>query len=211
MSKVIKEDKFGWPKESLLTEEVNEFGIPGEGKISEETSIAEAARINYKGLLGDLIAAVDMHMAIMAGTAEAEAVDSLETVLAATKEALEPKEEPGEGNEEPTEENMDEMARKVTDEVAAAFLAGKPKKVANTHTDGKSFFFHGNEIAKIEDGQLSITNAGWATRTTHERLNGILQMAGLDAHTSLKGKESMLNDEPWDGSWTKVGKVKKAA
>ena len=104
MAKVIKEDKFGFPVERNLSEEVSEFGIPG--VLSEDVALDEAARINYKGLLSDLMAAVETHMMIMAGTAEEGAEDALEAVLAATKEALEPKEGEAEGeeSEEPKEE-----------------------------------------------------------------------------------------------------------
>jgi len=101
-----------------------------------------------------------------------------------------------------------EMARQTTDVVAAAFVAGEPKKDKNNHTDGKSFFLHGNEIAKIEKGQLSITNAGWETTTTRERLNGIMVAAGVGKKVSQEKGKQMLDGKEWDGEWTKVGKVK---
>jgi len=93
------------------------------------------------------------------------------------------------------------MPRKVTDAIVSAFLAGKPAKQANTSTDGNSFYLHGNEIAKMKNGELWITNAGWATRTTYERLNGLPGVS-----IGVKGGKTMLNGVPWDGAWIKIGK-----
>lgn len=65
--------------------------------------------------------------------------------------------------------------RKVTKQIAEAFKAGKSKTVANTTTDGKSIWLHGNKIAeKQPDGSVLLTLAGWPTVTTRERLNGII-------------------------------------
>lgn len=98
--------------------------------------------------------------------------------------------------------------RVVTDKVVAAFLAGQPKKVSNTHTDGKSFFLFNNEIAKKENDGLYISDAGWDTPTTRERINGILKGAGIDAGVFKKKGAQMLSlhgkDMPWDGKWIKV-------
>jgi len=108
-------------------------------------------------------------------------------------------------NEEPPEESA-EAARRVTDAIGAAFAKGESKKVGNSNTDGKTVFLHGNAIVKREpNGNIMISNAGWATRTTHERINGVLSTLGLKSGVSLKGGESMLNGKPWDGEWTKVG------
>jgi hypothetical protein len=58
---------------------------------------------------------------------------------------------------------------------------------------------HGNIIARWEDGHIAITNAGWFTPTTKERLNAI-------PNVQIHQKDFMwyLNGRPWDGSWTKV-------
>ena len=63
--------------------------------------------------------------------------------------------------------------RKVTQEIREAWLQGKPKKVSNTHTDGNSVWLHGNKIIEVIDGTVYATLAGWPTRTTMDRLNGI--------------------------------------
>lgn len=68
--------------------------------------------------------------------------------------------------------------RKVTKTVVAAFLAGKPAKVGDTSTDGKTLTLHGNAIAwKEDEGFITMTMAGWPTVTTRERLNGVCQLA----------------------------------
>lgn len=102
--------------------------------------------------------------------------------------------------------DLEEMSRVVTDKIGQAFKEGTPKKVANTYTDGKSVFLHNNEIVKREGGQIWITNAGWPTRVTHERINGILTSLGITGGVTLRGGKSMLNNKEWDGSWTAVGK-----
>jgi len=109
-------------------------------------------------------------------------------------------------------EIITEMARKVTDDIASALKKGKKKKIANTETDGKSVWLHGNEIVKVDNGEVSITDSGWDTPTTKERINGILSMLGITARVSKnKGTQILKVDgksEPWDGRWIKVGSIK---
>jgi len=59
----------------------------------------------------------------------------------------------------------------------------------------------GNEIAAADsrDGSIYITNAGWQSNTTKERLNGL---PGVSI-SQQKGKW-YLNGELWDGKWTKI-------
>ena len=68
--------------------------------------------------------------------------------------------------------------RKVTQETVNAFLKGEKKTIGNTSTDGKSLCLHGNCIARKVDGKIYISNAGWQSVTTKERLNGLLYMLG---------------------------------
>lgn len=66
--------------------------------------------------------------------------------------------------------------RKVTREITAAFLAGEPRAISNTTTDGTAIYLHGNKIAWWSDrasGVVSVTLAGWPSSTTRQRLNGI--------------------------------------
>ena len=70
--------------------------------------------------------------------------------------------------------------RKVTRTIARAFYCGDSESCGNTRTDGKSVWLHGNKIAfKDEDGNLHITNAGYETNVTKERLNGLLELGNF--------------------------------
>jgi hypothetical protein len=69
--------------------------------------------------------------------------------------------------------------RKVTRIVCTAFLNGVKRKMSNTKTDGIHLWLHGNLIAKKgEHSDVFITDAGWQTNTTAERLNGLLSLMG---------------------------------
>jgi len=69
--------------------------------------------------------------------------------------------------------------RKVTRAVCSALLEGRACKVGNTETDGKTLWLHGRRIAWREsDGDYNLTLAGRPTRTTRERLNGLLDLMG---------------------------------
>ena len=90
--------------------------------------------------------------------------------------------------------------RKITREIVAAFMKRETKKIGNSRTDGTTLYLHDNAIAKWdENGRLWVTNAGWESTTTKERLNGI---PGVSIHQ--KNYTWYLNDLPWDGSWTLV-------
>lgn len=90
--------------------------------------------------------------------------------------------------------------RKVTKIVTESFLARQPRTVGATRTDGNSLFLHGNEIAKFDDnGKLWITNAGWSSNTTKERLNALPGVS-----IGQKNYVWYLNGLMWNGAWTKV-------
>ena len=63
--------------------------------------------------------------------------------------------------------------RKITSEVCKAFENGRKFSKGNSSTDGITMFLHGNAIAKHTPEGIMITDAGWATNTTKERLNGL--------------------------------------
>ena len=72
--------------------------------------------------------------------------------------------------------------------------------MGNTTTDGQSLFLHGNMIARwINGSDLEVTNAGWPTTTTRERLNGL---PNVSVHQA-KGVQ-YLNGAERDGSWKRV-------
>lgn len=86
--------------------------------------------------------------------------------------------------------------RKTTQEIVRAFRNHERKTVGNSYTDGKALFLHGNKIAEFRDGELWITNAGWSTNVTKERLNGL---PGVSIYQS--NFQWYLNGKEWNGEW----------
>jgi hypothetical protein len=84
--------------------------------------------------------------------------------------------------------------RKITEQITSAFIAGSPLTNSNTSTDGKTLFLHGNPIAGRDEKGMWISNCGWFSMTTKERLNGL---PGVTVHQE-KGKW-YLNGTEWDG------------
>jgi hypothetical protein len=94
--------------------------------------------------------------------------------------------------------NIHDM-RKVTQQIVDAFLRGQLKKVDNTFTDGVAIWLHGNKIAEKRANGLWISNAGWFSKTTKERLNGL-----PDVSVCQKKGEWYLNGHAWGGEWVHV-------
>jgi len=94
--------------------------------------------------------------------------------------------------------------RVVTAQIMRAWSQGKSKKVGNTRTDGKNIWLYGNPIVRTVDGHVYISDGGWQTATTRERLNGVLRTMGIKAHVSQRDYALYFNDTPWDGSWLMV-------
>jgi hypothetical protein len=91
------------------------------------------------------------------------------------------------------------MSRKITQESVQKFLNGVPFKKSNMEVsrEGTIYYLklHGNKIAALEpDGKMWITNAGWRSNTTKERLNGL---PGVSIYQ--RNWYWFLNDQPWDG------------
>lgn len=91
--------------------------------------------------------------------------------------------------------------RKVTKNTIACFMAGIATRESNTSVEVEPnvtiLKLHGNAIAyRYNDPEktLSITNAGWATNTTKERLNAI-------PGVSISQKKGVwyLNGKEWNG------------
>lgn len=80
--------------------------------------------------------------------------------------------------------------RKCTQQIREAFRNGQTQTVGNTHTDGQSVWLFDNKIITKQNGQIIWTLAGYPTKTTQERLNGIL---GLRLY--MKNFTMMLNDK----------------
>jgi hypothetical protein len=89
--------------------------------------------------------------------------------------------------------------KKVTEKVVSAFMQGKTLKVSNTETDGLALFLHGNKIAEKRSDGLYISNAGWMSNMTKERLNAL---PNVSIHQ--KNWQWYMNGELWGGEWTKV-------
>ena len=92
--------------------------------------------------------------------------------------------------------------RKITEESVNAFMNARKFKKSNMEVEVLPnvtiLKLHGNEIAyryNDPDRTLSITNAGWQSVTTKERLNGI---AGVNIQQ--KNWVWYLNGEEWDGN-----------
>lgn len=91
------------------------------------------------------------------------------------------------------------MSRKVTTQIVSAFMAGNKLTVGNSHTYGSALFLHGNKIAEKREDGLYISNAGWSTNVTKERLNAL-----PDVSIGQKNFIWYLNGNQWSGEWTKV-------
>ncbi len=89
--------------------------------------------------------------------------------------------------------------RKITQESVNAFMASKPFKKGNmkvTIEEGITYLkLHNNKIAAmLADGRFWISNAGWATNTTKERLNGL-----PGVRVNQKNYQWFINGIPWTG------------
>jgi len=98
--------------------------------------------------------------------------------------------------------------RKITKEAINHFNNAEPFKKQNTEVEVLPnvtiLKLHGNSIAyQYNDPQrtLSITNCGWQTNTTKERLNAI---KGVNIYQ--KNWEWFLNGVKWDGSLIDIKK-----
>ena len=97
--------------------------------------------------------------------------------------------------------------RKITREAVDKFLSKTPFSKSNMKVEDAGGIFklklHNNTIATIDElGMLSISNAGWQSNTTKERLNGL-----PNVHIKQKNWSWFLNGNEWNGEWTRVGIV----
>ena len=89
--------------------------------------------------------------------------------------------------------------RKVTQQAVESFISGYDFKSGNTEVRNNAMYLHGNKIAEWRGDELWITNAGWSSNVTKERLNGI---PGVSVQQSRW--VWFLNGKEWDGQWIKV-------
>lgn len=106
------------------------------------------------------------------------------------------------------------MSRKITKESVEAFLAGRKFNKGNMSVDLAEhdklvvLKLHGNPIARrdLATGKLEITNAGWPTVTTRERLNGLPGVRVWQAkHVQYLATFDSPSGIEWDGNWIAVG------
>jgi hypothetical protein len=90
--------------------------------------------------------------------------------------------------------------RQITRKIVDAFESRNSLTIDNSRTDGQSLWLFGNRIAEWRSDGLWISNGGWDSKTTKERLNGL---RGVMIH-QIRG-EWFLNGRLWDGSWVHVG------
>lgn len=83
--------------------------------------------------------------------------------------------------------------------VVNAFLQGKAKNSTNTKTNGQWLSLFNNIIAEHRSDGMYVTNCGWFTKTTAERLRRL-----PDVSLVIRKKKWYLNDVEWDGGWVKV-------
>lgn len=97
--------------------------------------------------------------------------------------------------------------RQITQEVCQAFERGVEFKKGNDEVIVWSLnndviirmSYRGNLIAEKDEFGVKITDAGWNTKTTKERLNGL---SGV--HIVQKKGVWYLNGSAWDGSWIRI-------
>ena len=97
--------------------------------------------------------------------------------------------------------------RKITKEAVDKFLSKEPFRKSNMSVEAGfevwMLKLHGNTIATIDEfNMLSVSNAGWSSNTTKERLNGL-----PNVRINQKNWTWYLNGNEWGGEWTRVGTV----
>ena len=89
--------------------------------------------------------------------------------------------------------------RQITRDIVRAFGNRQTLKIDNSRTDGTSLYLFNNRIAEWRADGLWITNAGWQSKTTKERLNGL---SGVQIQ-QVRGNW-FLNGRIWSGEWVNV-------
>lgn len=93
--------------------------------------------------------------------------------------------------------------RQITQNSVNAFINHKANKLSNTQVitcnNVSKMYLFGNLIAVNNNGVISVSNAGWESITTKERLNGI-------PGVNIKQSKGLwyLNGVEWNGKLTKI-------
>lgn len=95
--------------------------------------------------------------------------------------------------------------RQITLEVEAAFMAGRPKKVGNTRTDGQAIYLHDRKIVERRPDGIYVSLGGYGfSRTTQERLKPFAYVWTKNDKVFLGRFDQEGRGEVWDGEWTRV-------
>ena len=89
--------------------------------------------------------------------------------------------------------------RQITQKIVWAFERRQILRIDNSRTDGQSLWLFGNKIAEWRNNRLWVSNGGWSSTTTKERLNGI-----TGVHVQQRRGTWFLNGNEWNGSWVDV-------
>lgn len=93
--------------------------------------------------------------------------------------------------------------RTITKQAVVALIDGQSFKKSNTEVvkvpNGTRMYLHGNIIAENINDKIRITNSGWFSNTTKDRLNAIPNVS----INQIKGLW-FLNGDTWDGSWIEI-------
>jgi hypothetical protein len=89
--------------------------------------------------------------------------------------------------------------RQITARICTAFEQRRTLKINNSQTDGTSLWLFGNKIAEWREDGIWITDAGWQSKTTKERLNGL-----TGVQITQRAGSWYLNGNLWQGEWTSV-------
>lgn len=93
--------------------------------------------------------------------------------------------------------------RTITKESVDALMNGRNYKKSNMEVRDRKMYLHGNLIAWIDvNNQLWISNCGWFSNTTKERLNAL-----PNVHIQQRNYDWYLNGELWNGSKICVGRI----
>lgn len=90
--------------------------------------------------------------------------------------------------------------RTVTEQICQAFQERRALKVSNSETDGTNLWLFDNKIAEWRQGDIWISNGGWNSKTTKERLNGLAGVSIVQRNGNW-----YLNENLWQGEWTSIG------
>ena len=93
--------------------------------------------------------------------------------------------------------------RQITKEAVKSFFNNTNYSKSNTFVNNNKFYLHNNLIAEIKDNKLILSNCGWFSNTTKERLNGILDYIGKPL-IYQRNFIWYLEGNKWNGNKTEI-------